>query len=361
MNSRERVQAVFERRLPDRCPIDFRCTEQMQAKLIAQLRLPDAESLYRMMGHDFRFVQPRLKARNVGEYYGHFFVREPAPGRYVDNWGITWQRAEMESGDVFYDVVEAPLREVRSVREVEQYPFPDPADEWDFSGVRAQAERYPEYAVAGRTSAVFDDAWRMLGFERMLLEMALNPELAHAVLRKVCDYWMKFAELLLQAARGRIDVMWSFDDLGTQNGLVMSAGMCREFIIPLVKERADLFRRHGAHVAMHSCGSIAPIVGDLMQAGVECLNPIQPAAGMDRAQLKARHGNLVFHGSVDQQRVLVPGKPADVIRDTRECIDVLGRDGGYIVAASHEIEADIPVENVTAMFLAAQEYGVYRQ
>ena len=361
LTGKERVLAVFDGRLPDRCPIDFIATPSTEELLMEKLGLSDVEALYQYMGSDFREVAPKPKIPNLGEYYRHIFVKELAPGTFTDSWGITWQRIEMPTGDVFYDVVDEPLRDAATDDDVEDYALPDPADEWDFSGIQSDARRYSEHAVTGKTAAVFEDSWRLLGFERMLLNMATDPDMIHAVLEKVCDYWLEYARLLLEAAGGLVDVMWTCDDLGTQNGPIISPDACRRFVMPLVKERADLFRHHEARVVMHCCGGVAPMIGDMIEAGVEALNPIQiAAAGMDRRELKERYGaQLIFHGSVDQQNVLVPGTPEDVQRDTKECIDILGKDGGYIVAASHEIESDIPVENVKALFLTAQEYGRY--
>jgi uroporphyrinogen decarboxylase len=110
---------------------------------------------------------------------------------------------------------------------------------------------------------------------------------------------------------------------------------------------------------MHSCGGIFPLIPDLIDAGVEVLNPIQPRArGMDRRAVKAAFGDrLVFHGSVDQQRTLVFGSPDEVRREVKECVEVLGRGGGYVISPSHALEADIPVENVIALYEAALEYG----
>ena len=363
MTSRERVLAVFEGDLPDRCPIDFNCTPEAERLLMERFALPDEETLRRHMGCDVRVVEPSMKVPNLGEYYRHYFVRMLDDRRYLDNWGIVWQRAEMISGDVFYEVVGSPLEGVRSAMEVEDYPFPDPADEWDFSGIRHQISRYPGLAIAGRTAAVFDDAWRLLGFEKMLADIALNPDIVRAVLRKTCDYWLKFARLLLEAGGGMIDIMWTYDDLGTQKGLIMSPDACREFVMPLVRERTELFHGYGARAVMHSCGSIVPIIEDLIGAGVDALNPIQiTATGMDRKFLKERFADrLVFHGGIDQQRVLVSGGPDEVERETRDCIRTLGWDGGYIISTTHEIEADIPVENLEVLFRIAKEEAAYRR
>jgi len=361
MNSRERVLAVLAGDLPDRCPIDFQCTGPMRKRLIDDIGLADNEALLRHFGSDIRTVGAGRKPHYIDGYYSHLFTHQLDEDTYVDNWGVTWRRAPMPSGDTFYDVIGSPLADAVNVSHIEAHAFPSPAEDWDYSGIRQRAEQHEGYAIAGGTSAVFDDAWRLLGFENLLLAMHTKPGLVDAALRKVCDYWLEHARLTLEAAGGAIDLMWTKDDLGTQNGLLMSPSACRRFVTPLIKERADLFHQYGAGVMMHCCGGIGPIVGDLVEAGVQVLNPIQSAAhGMDRAALKDTYGDrLAFHGSVDQQRVLVPGTPDDVVRETKECIDVLGRGGGYIVASSHELEADIPVENVKAMFLTAQEYGRY--
>ncbi|MDP6438408.1 MAG: uroporphyrinogen decarboxylase family protein [Candidatus Brocadiia bacterium] len=361
MTSRERVLAVFEGKLPDRCPIDFQATPDAEAMLTEAFGLSDAEALREYLGSDIRVVSPVPKPANLGVFARHLFVEEAGPGRWLDNWGLTWQRVEVPAGDVFFDVVDAPLKDVAEVAEVEDYPFPKPGQDWDFSGLRDEALRHSGRAVAGQTAAVFDDAWRLLGLEKMFIDIALRPELVHAVLRKVCDYWLEFARLEFEAAAGALDLMWIFDDLGTQNGLVISPETCREFVLPLIRERAELCHSFGARAILHCCGGIEPIIEDMIAAGVDALNPIQSAPrGMDRRLLKARYGDrLVFHGSVDEQRVLVPGTPDDVAADARECIDTLGAGGGYIVAASHKIETDISPENVKAMFFTAMEHGRY--
>lgn len=352
MTGLERFKATMERRPVDRPPVDFIATPEMEERLVRDLGLPDREALYRRVGSDCRRIGPVLKPHFPGEYYAHPFVRETAPGRFIDTWGIAWQKSVMKAGDVFFDVVDFPLKNASSLRELEEYPWPDPEKEWDFSTIHTQAHAHPELAVLSSTSAVFDDAWRMVGIDKFMMDLALEPDFIHLLLRKVCDYWLKYARLILENAGGRIDLMWTSDDLGTQNGLFVSRDMCKEFIMPHIKERADLFKKYGAHAAMHSCGGIYPIIPDIIECGVEVLNPIQPAAkGMDRRKIKAEFGKeLVFHGSIDQQNILVFGKPEDVVRETRECMEALGKGGGYIVAPSHALETDIPTENVLALY-----------
>lgn len=354
MTGRERVLATMARQPADRVPADFIHTAEMEERLIRDLKATDSRGLRQRLGIDIVHVKPNIRPGGFGAYYKHWFPKQIEASRFLDNWGITWQRAEMESGDVFYDVVDFPLKQVESVRDIEEYPWPEPARDWDFAVIPSQIQAVAgeRLAIAAGTAAVFDDAWRLRGLEQLMVDMAVNPDLVHALLRKVCNYWLEYARLLLEAAGGKVDLMWTYDDLGSQEGMLMSPAMCREFVMPLVKERAQRFKDYGAKVVMHSCGGIYPVIGDIADAGVEVLNPIQPRAkGMDRRRIKQEFGQrLIFHGSVDQQEALVFGSPADVTRETRECLATLGQGGGYILAASHAIEADIPTPNVLAMY-----------
>jgi uroporphyrinogen decarboxylase len=360
MTGRERVLATINREPIDRLPIDFSATAMMQDRLIRDLNTGTAANLHKRLGVDISEVAPSPKPGPFGGYYGHTFTRQVDEGRFVDNWGITWQRSEVKSGDVFYDVVGSPLSVAETVGEVDDFPWPDPADDWDFTTIKRQAEACGDLAVCAASHAVFDDAWRMRELARFMMDLAINPEIAHALLRKVCDYWLTYARLLLESGGGRIDLMWTKDDLGTQNGLFISPDACREFVMPLIRERVDLFKRYGAKAMMHSCGGIYPVIRDIVECGVDVLNPIQPKAhGMDRRKIKAEFGDrLCFHGSVDQQSILVFGSVQDVIAETRECLAVLGAGGGYMVAPSHAFETDIPTENVVAMYDTALEWKV---
>lgn len=353
MTGKERVLATLAREPVDRYPVDYFATAAMEKRLLRDLKLADTEALYQRLGADIFRVCPAPRRTPHGEYYGHIFERELDRGRYLDNWGITWQRADMKTGDVFYEVVEFPLKECATLAEIEAHPWPRAANDWDFRGINKQIADAGNRAISGSLlGAVFDDSWRLTGLDRFLLNLALEPELCHAILRKVCNYWLDFGRLLLESAGGKIDLMWTSDDLGTQTGLLISRDMCQEFVMPLIGERVKLFQDYKAHAIMHSCGGIYPIIHDLVACGVEVLNPIQSCCqGMDRQQLKQEFGNdLVFHGSVDQQAALVFGSAQDVIADTRRCLDTLGSGGGYIVAPSHALETDIPTANILALY-----------
>ena len=356
MTGKERVLATIAREPIDRYPVDYFATAEMEKRLLCDLKLADTEGLYQRLGADIFRVCPAPRRTPHGEYYGHIFERELDQGRYLDNWGITWQRADMQTGDVFYEVVDFPLLNCATLAEIEGHPWPRAANDWDFTGISTQIASSGNRAISGSLlGSVFDDAWRLTGLDRFLLNLALEPELCHAILRKVCNYWLDFGRFLLESAGGKIDLMWTSDDLGTQNGLLISREMCREFVTPLLRERVRLFKNFQACAVMHSCGGIYPVIPDLIACGVEVLNPIQSRCqGMDRKQLKQEFGReLVFHGSVDQQSALVFGSAQDVVKDTRQCLETLGHGGGYIVAPSHALETDISTVNVLALYETA--------
>lgn len=359
MTGKDRVLATINREPVDRVPIDLFLTPALQRKIIRDLNLSDSEELNRYLGKDIQYVGPQVSARAMGEYYGHLFIKQIDEHRYIDNWGITWQRAMMPSGDVFYDVVDHPLKQVTRIGELEKYSWPDPEDDFDFTEINAQIDAvHNRLAISSGTAAVFEDTWRLRGFENLLVDFIERPDLATFLLRKVCDYWMKFARIILETAPGRIDLMWTKDDLGTQNGLLVSREIIRQFVLPLVRERASLFKDFGATVVMHSCGGIYPIIDQLIRCGVEVLDPLQPTAkGMNRSRIKEEFGDrLLFHGSVDQMNTLTRGTVDDVAREVEDCLSTLGKGGGYILSASHEIDADTPTKNVLTMLEIAMNW-----
>lgn len=354
MTSKERVLNAIDNRETDRMPMDYYGTGAMTARLLSDLNLPDERALLHRLGADIGRVGPVPKEGAPGEYYGHIFVEKLAEDRFRDNWGITWQKADIKDSDLFYDVVDFPLKDMTTAEEVDDYPWPDPAKDWDFTTIPEQIDRMGSLAVSSSTAAVFDDSWRMRGMENLFIDLAVSPDIARAILRRTCDYWLEYGRLVLEAGKGRIDLMWSADDLGTQNGLMISRDMCREFIMPLIKERVELFKSYGAIPCMHTCGSVVDVIPDIIETGVRVLDPVQPnAAGMDRERINTLFGDsLTFHGSIDLQTTLVFGTPDDVAAEVNRCRETLGRGGGYILSACHALETDVSTENVLALYRA---------
>jgi uroporphyrinogen decarboxylase len=191
--------------------------------------------------------------------------------------------------------------------------------------------------------------------------MALNPQLACCVFDKFTDFYLAYYDKMLTEAKGRIDLFRIGDDIGTQRGLLISPAMFRQFIAPRLKFLVDLAHSHNTKVMFHSCGSITEFIDDLIEIGIDILDPIQVrAANMNPTQIKKQYGSRIcLHGSIDTQYVLPQGSPHEVAKNVTKMIDTLGTDGGFILAPCHVLQTDVPTENVRAMYETGHQYGVY--
>jgi uroporphyrinogen decarboxylase len=212
--------------------------------------------------------------------------------------------------------------------------------------------------VSGFWTAVFGNAYRMHGFENFLMNLALKPELITTLINRLTDFYLELNERLFSSLKGKIDIFFFGNDFGSQNGLLFSHEMWREFYFESYRKIIDLAHSYGLKVMTHSCGSIRGILPDLIEAGVELLDPVQlTAEDMDPAGLKEDFGrDIVFHGAIDTQGILPVASTEEVEQHVRDVMRVLGRDGGYIFAPCNAIQSDTPPENVEAMYRAAREY-----
>jgi uroporphyrinogen decarboxylase len=236
-----------------------------------------------------------------------------------------------------------------------------------WTGVREAAERLyhgTDYAVVGCPgfNGVWERAWFLCAFERMLESLVVDPEFVHAVLRHLTDLCLTTLGRFLELAGPYIQVIKMGDDLGTQGGPLMSPKAYRSVVKPYHRELFGFVHQHtAARLYLHMCGSVYRLLPDLVNAGVEILNPVQvSAADMDTRRLKTEFGDrLSFWGAIDTQHVLPHGTPADVEREVERRIADLGPGGGYVLASVHNVQADVPVENLLAMYRYARRIGRY--
>ena len=190
-------------------------------------------------------------------------------------------------------------------------------------------------------------------------DLALRPEIADAILGHVFDFHYEHHRRLFEAGRGRIDLTWVAEDLGSQTGPLMSLAMYRRFLLPNQIKMAELARSNGVHVMYHTDGAARMFLPDLIdRVGIEILNPIQwRCPGMDRKKLVAEFGDqIIFHGSIDNQQTLPFGTVDDVVREVRESIDSY-RNARWICAPCHNLQPVSPTENIVAMYEAVHEFG----
>jgi uroporphyrinogen decarboxylase len=210
-------------------------------------------------------------------------------------------------------------------------------------------------------ASVLQHPMLLCGMDKILTDMALNPELSCSVFDKFTNFYVDYYDRMLTKANGHIDLFRIGDDIGTQRGLLISPTMFRQFIAPRLKLLVDLAHSHDTKVMFHSCGSITEFIDDLIEIGVDILDPIQvSAANMDPAQIKEQYGSRIcLHGSIDTQYVLPQGSPEEVAHNVVKMIDALGPGGGFILAPCHVLQTDVPTENVRAMYETGHKYGAY--
>jgi uroporphyrinogen decarboxylase len=355
MNSKERVVMAIDHKEPDRIPLDFWWSHEMRDKLLDYLKLESVDDLQQFLGSDIRCIYPRYRGPKLKKF---------EDGSYEDFWGVIRKPCK-HSGGEYDEVVFSPLGEAKSVEDIEGIRWPDP-DWFDYSSLAEQCEQYKDYAVmVGRmgveSQTIFIQTWFMLGLERILGDFIERPHFVKALVDKIMEFRVEHVKRILAATKGRAEILQIADDYGTQRGLFMSPSMWREFFAPPLKTLADMIHEAGLKVFLHCCGSSRTIIPDLIELGVDILNPIQVhAAGMDPKELKEEFGyTLCFHGAVDTQKTLPLGTRDEVISEVKERIAIMGKGGGYILAPVHTVESDVPIENVLALYEAAREYGRY--
>ena len=377
LTSRERVLLALNHQEPDRVPIVF------GADGSTAMLLPAYENLKRYLGIEcetrlfdraFQYarideeVMVRFEAdvrTLVGPASSHCASVNGPNDTFTDCWGITWQRPQ---GGYYYDMVSQPLKDVRTPEEIEEYPWPVPDMVLDLNGLAEHARRLRRespHAILGiheGPSSLFEFSWYLRGMVEFMIDLSANPEMAHALLRHLTDLAKATTALFLKEVGPYIDIYRVGDDLGMQSGTMISPGMFRDMVKPYLAEYyAMIHNMTDARLMLHCCGSVRSIMDDLIEIGVDILHPVQVSAkDMEPEELKAQFGDrLCFCGGIDTQQVLPHGTREEVQEEVQRRIQELAPGGGYLLAAVHAIQPDVPPENVCTMFEAALSHGRY--
>lgn len=283
---------------------------------------------------------------------------------FIDDWGS----GQIEAGEGHWFPGVHPMAEAETLDAIERYPWPDMDDPSRVAHVRAEAARLRtenRYAVMATPWLLFplERAFAMQGMDQFLANLALEPEFAEALLRRIASLCTTLMGHFLREAGDNIDIIKIGDDLGTEQSLLMSPDMYRRILKPIHAEYIAFIRAHTrAKVFFHTDGDVAGLIDDFVEIGVDILNPIQTSAGRmaDLAGLKQRYGNRIsFCGAIDTKRVLPAGTPDEVRAEVSRVIELLGPGGGYLVSSVHTIMDDVPPENILAMVDAVEELGRY--
>jgi uroporphyrinogen decarboxylase len=347
MNSKQRVYAALRREPADRIPIFMWFHPQTRLQLARLFEVP-AAYLDVVLGNDVRMTWVN------NNYYMEGVVHERDGQWHVDPWGIKW----VKEGP-YNQIASFPLAG-SSADELRGYRFPYDRQAELVAKMEPVAACADEHFIGCDVSPnVFEMYWRLRGMEQAMMDMAGNAELADEMLGRCADFAADLGRAA--CARYRLDCLWTGDDVASQRSLMMSPGTWRRLIKPHLKRAFDVGKENALAVAYHCCGALRPIIADLVEMGLDILNPIQcNCPGMNAAELKRDFGSvLTFMGGVDTQEILPHGTVDEVRRATRELIDTMtGDGGGYILAASHTIPPETPVENIFAMY---HEAGVTRE
>lgn len=342
MLSRERALTALGHEQPDRPPVFATYTPEIARALEAAYGRP-GEDLGAVMGND-------LVKATVGVEMSYHMKEQD---QYVCPFGIHWRTARYPTG-AYTEIERGPLEDDPDGEKLSAYRLPDPdAPAW-YECVRRAIEQYgKEKMIIGSCQcSIFELAWYLHGMEDTLCDMLADPDYANALFDKVMEFPMKAAGNMAEMG---VDMVWLGDDVATQRGMMFSVELWRKYF----KGRyAAVFaeirrRRSDVWIAYHSCGNCEQILDDMVEIGLDVLNPIQPLA-MDPARIKRRYGKrLTLFGGIDVQKLLPTGTPEQVRRQVAWAKQALGEGGGYILAPAHHIQADTSVENISAFYQEA--------
>lgn len=353
MKPKERVRAAIAHQSTDRVPIDYFARDEVSQALAAKLGVQPGEPLRQRLGVDLREINPVFRGKAYPLAYSDPSVKVIHDDIHLDIWGVGFKPNTTDVG-FYMDLAYSPLKDITSDRQIDEHAWPTP-DLWDYSTLADQARANADYWTWTHSRGVFEISWFLRGFDTFMEDLVLAPERVCRIMDHVLAYLIERTRREIEAARGLIDMIEYNDDVGSQRGMMISPDMWREFVKPRMARLVAMCKSYGVVMRYHSCGGIRPIIPDLIEIGIDVLNPIQTlAVGMDPYALKKDFGDrLTFNGGVDTQDLL-PHATVDRVREeTRRLIDTLGAGGGYILAPSHVFQPDTPTKNVLAVYETA--------
>ena len=371
LTHRERVTAVFNHQKPDRLPMDLMgnaCMLMDQTYLnlrdylglspIPPVRQGTTANYYdeRILEHldiDFRRIFLKKTPGNK--------IRQEKDDIFSDIWGIRYKRL----GELV-NVIDHPFAKVTTTQEIENYRWPIIDELFTNKGLKEEAERlfnHTDYALVARNplpSGFLEHACSMMGMSEFMLAMISEPEVAKSLINKLLELFKNIYTIFLDAVGPYVQMVEISDDLGSQNNLMISPEMYREFIKPAEQELYALIHEKAPNAALfhHTDGAVFDLIPDLIEVGVNVLNPVQTSSrGMDANRLKNTFGDkITFHGAIEN---LIKSKSSEEIAaEVKSRIDTLGKNGGYIIAPCNHV-MDVRPENLLLVYDTAKKYGKY--
>jgi uroporphyrinogen decarboxylase len=377
MTPRERVWAAVNHQEPDRVPLDIGGGTSTTIVIEGYEKLKEHWGIGGdtvVMNKLFRLARLDEEVMlRLGSDTRPLNIKGPANWKppatessdlFTDLWGITWRKAYYPGG-FYWELYKHPLAEA-TIDDLEKYPWPDPLDPGFTAGLAEEVQNLYDntnYAIMadGGFKSFWELGYMMRGFQQLLEDLVANPEFVVALMEKLLELNIAGTGRFLDLTGKYIQIFRTADDMATQNSLLISPKTYRSILKPVFKKYLDFVHsRTDAKVFYHSCGNITGLLDDLIDAGVDIINPVQVSAMGDTAALKARFKDrIVFWGAIDTQHVLPLGTPAEVEAEVHRVICDLGPGGGYVVGPVHNVQPDVPPENIIAMAEATRKYGRY--
>lgn len=354
MKHRERILTALNHDKPDRCPMQASFTPEFADRLKADMQL-NGQGIHNPHGGGNTYeleiaLDEDMLLTSVGWVNGYYAPGYQDADRYTDEWGVTWNCVEYSTRfgkGKYTEPFGHPLADDAAIH---RYHAPDPnRPELYAEAARVVREFKDEYWIVGVCpTTIFESSWALRGYEQLMMDFLSEPDLAERILDFPFCHHLVAAQKLVELG---VDMVWLGDDVGSQNAMLISPDVWRRFLKPRMARLIASLKRINPQikVAYHSDGYVYPIIPELIEIGVDILNPIQPAA-MDPAKLKQDFGDkLCFWGSMDLQHTLPYGTAAQVRAEVVERLDTLGKDGGLIIGPTHNVQLDVPLENFWAM------------
>ncbi len=366
MNSKERVLRAFKKidGLPDHVPIQFDLCKQHIEGFAKELKLEPEYALSYYEDLTYRISANTIRTTLGSDVcvVGGTVAADYKPIPVKDAITLNEFGMQMKPTNLYVEVVECPLKEVTSEKDIEAYTFPDPYAKGRFDIAKKDIEIYgKEYFIIGDCElTLFELAWHLIDLQTYLMALVTGEQWIETLNDRV-EHWS--THIALQLIKLGVDAIWLGEDLGTQTSTLIAPKMWRQKFKPRYKRMIETFRKENPEMIMimHSDGAVAPLLDDFIELGIDVYNPVQPnVPGSDPEELKGKYGDsIAFFGGIDQQQLLPEGDPDKIRKEIKYRAKVLGRNGGYLLAPAHIIQADTSMETIKVMIEAAKEFGNY--
>ena len=361
MTAKERINKILSHQVADRIPWDYWADPAVTDRLLNHFRLKDVEQLLRYFEVDFRYL--------AGPSYAGQEFKKYEDGSAADLWGVRRKTMTVERGNFkwsYKHVIESPLEKAETVQEIDRYRnWPSP-NWWDYSNLSVDCDKYQNYGIVNAgdrldRTAQLKPMMYLRGMEQSYIDLAINPEIAEAIIAHIREYFLEYNRRVFESAKGKLDIFMMGDDFGTQTGMMMDIETWRKFFKPGFKAYIELAHQYGLKVMHHTCGAVRELIPEFIECGLDILQSVQPRAKrMDLNELKQEFGNYIsFHGGIDIQQTIPYGTPEEIRQEVKQQCETGKENGGYILCTAHNIPPDTPIENILALFAAYQEFRKY--